>query len=267
MLRSCSERLGVFDEFGKLLLEDGDGIGSISCLNFLKEVSQLYVTLVEVQGLLYLKCLLHFKRTNWRYSALGIYHEHWSFSYFFQMLHRIVAETVLSWNYLILIWFLPIIVENEHLLERLFFLYYNYIGFAWGLLFQRRLFLFRVGKREIMQTFNFPLLFWLVLDNFDHFGSGLVLQGTYCNFLHIRVRRALLVWAKVELLSWKLLVGIADGTGYVLSFAEILPIFNLLYLLFVLKLLHYVENLRGSHPPLLRLLFLLLLSRLFRSNG
>lgn len=64
MLRSCSERLGVFDEFGKLLLEDGDGIGSISCLNFLKEVSQLYVTLVEVQGLLYLKCLLHFKRTN-----------------------------------------------------------------------------------------------------------------------------------------------------------------------------------------------------------
>jgi hypothetical protein len=45
-------------------LEDGDGIGSISCLNFLKEVSQLYVTLVEVQGLLYLKCLLNFKRTN-----------------------------------------------------------------------------------------------------------------------------------------------------------------------------------------------------------
>ena len=44
-----------------------------------------------------------------------------------------------------------------------------------------------------MQTLNFPLLFWLVLDDLDHFGSGLVLEGTYCNFLHVRVRRALLV--------------------------------------------------------------------------
>ena len=114
-----------------------------------------------------------------------------------------------------------------------------------------------------MEAFYFSLFFWFVLDDLDDFGGGLVFEGTYCYFLHVGVGRALLVGAKMELFSWKFLVGVADRSRHALFPAEVLPSLNRLYFLLILELLHDVEDLRGRNPSPLQLLFLLLLPRLF----
>jgi hypothetical protein len=96
MTKSRPEGLWVFEELGELFLEDGHGVCSVPRLDFFHEVSQFEVSLVEVQGIVELECLLELDGAHGGPSTLGVDHEDWSRSYLFQMLHRFVAETVLS---------------------------------------------------------------------------------------------------------------------------------------------------------------------------
>lgn len=89
---------------------------------------------------------------------------------------------------------------------------------------------------------------------------GVVLDWTNGYLFGLLLRRALLVGAEIELISWKLLVDFAEVRSGLLHLSKVLPVLVRFHLFPVFHFFHDVEYLGCRHPSLSSIFLLLLIA-------